>query len=75
MGSKTAETPSRDAHRLFRHRSFWGHCLPSTITHALNRIEFQVDLSYEVTAPGADFVFNVHAARTPSQRVLAEGSC
>ncbi len=46
--------------------------LPSTNTHALHRVELQVDLSYEVAAPGADFVFNVHAAHTPSQRLSAE---
>jgi len=51
MGSKSAETPSRDAHWLFRHRSFRVHCLPSTITRALNRIALQVDLSYEPAAP------------------------
>jgi len=44
----------------------------STITPALNRIELQVDLNYEVAAPGADFVFNVHAAQTPSQSLSAE---
>jgi transglutaminase-like putative cysteine protease len=46
--------------------------LHSTSTKALNRIELQVDLNYEVTAPGADFVFNVHAAQTPSQRLSGE---
>jgi transglutaminase-like putative cysteine protease len=46
--------------------------LPSASTHALNRIELQVDLNYEVAAPGADFVFNVHAARTPRQSLSAE---
>ena len=46
--------------------------MPSTSTRALNRIELQVDLNYEVTAPGADFVFNVHAAHTPSQSLSAE---
>ena len=44
----------------------------TTRTRALNRIELQVDLNYEVGAPGADFVFNVHAAHTPSQRLSAE---
>lgn len=37
-----------------------------------NRIQLQVELNYEVAAPGADFVFNVHAAQTPSQRLWAE---
>lgn len=44
----------------------------STRTRALNRIELQVDLIYEVDAPGADFVFNVHAAQTRSQSLSAE---
>jgi hypothetical protein len=37
-----------------------------------NRIDLQVELSYEVVGPGADFVFNIHAARTPSQTLRAE---
>ena len=36
------------------------------------RIELQIDLRYEIDGAGADFVFNIHAAQTPSQRVLAE---
>jgi transglutaminase-like putative cysteine protease len=44
----------------------------SASTRTLNRIELQVDLNYEVAAPGADFVFNVHAARTPSQSLSGE---
>ncbi len=36
------------------------------------RIELQVALSYEVDAFGADFIFNIHAAQTPSQAVVAE---
>ena len=46
--------------------------MPFTSNRALNRIELQVDLTYEVAAPGADFVFNVHAAQTPSQSLSAE---
>jgi transglutaminase-like putative cysteine protease len=46
--------------------------LPSTSTRALNRIELQVDLTYEVAEPGADFVFNIHAAHTPSQHLSTE---
>ncbi|HYN58088.1 MAG TPA: transglutaminase family protein [Rubrivivax sp.] len=38
----------------------------------MNRIEVQVDLTYEIVGPGADFVFNVHAAHTPRQRLSAE---
>ena len=44
----------------------------SASTRTSNRIELQVDLNYEVAAPGADFVFNVHAARTPSQSLSGE---
>jgi transglutaminase-like putative cysteine protease len=36
------------------------------------RIELQVDLGYRVDAPGADFIFNVHAAHTRCQTVTAE---
>ena len=46
--------------------------MPSFTTQNLNRIALQVDLNYEVAAPGADFVFNVHAARTPRQSLSAE---
>lgn len=36
------------------------------------RIELQVDLSYEIDEHGGDFVFNIHAAHTPSQVISAE---
>jgi hypothetical protein len=36
------------------------------------RISLNVTLAYEVGEPGADFVFNIQAARTPSQRIAAE---
>ena len=36
------------------------------------RIELQVQLNYEVDAPGADFVFNIHAAYTACQTIAAE---
>lgn len=36
------------------------------------RIELNVELAYEVETPGADFVFNIHAAHTPSQIVTDE---
>jgi transglutaminase-like putative cysteine protease len=36
------------------------------------RIEFQLELHYEIDAQGADFVFNVHAAQTPRQTVSGE---
>ncbi len=37
------------------------------------RIDLRVELNYEVDAPGADFIFNVQAARTPRQTIVAEG--
>lgn len=36
------------------------------------RLEFSVDLRYEIAAGPADSVFNIHAARTPSQSVARE---
>ncbi len=35
-------------------------------------MQLELALSYQVSPPGCDFVFNLHAARTPRQRVLAE---
>lgn len=36
------------------------------------RIEVQIELNYEVDRGGADFILNIHAARTPSQTIIAE---
>ena len=36
------------------------------------RIELHVELHYAIDEHGADFVFNIHAAHTPSQTVSAE---
>lgn len=36
------------------------------------RIELSILLSYEISSPGADFVFNIHAAHTRCQSVHAE---
>lgn len=36
------------------------------------RIELQIDLNYEIDTFGADFVFNIHVAHTPNQRVSTE---
>jgi len=36
------------------------------------RLRYEVELSYQVHTGGADFIFNVHAARTPRQQVLWE---
>ncbi|MDP3540760.1 MAG: transglutaminase family protein [Azonexus sp.] len=36
------------------------------------RIQFGIDLHYELIYPGTDFVFNIHAAQTASQLVISE---
>ena len=36
------------------------------------RLEFSTELSYDVGASGADFIFNIQAARTPRQVVVSE---
>lgn len=36
------------------------------------RIALQINLTYEIDRAGADFVFNIHAAHTPCQRIVAE---
>jgi hypothetical protein len=36
------------------------------------RLELQVELNYQVDQYGADFVFNIHAARTRSQVIESE---
>ena len=36
------------------------------------RLDLQIELNYEVGAPGGDFIFNVHAAHTPSQQLSGE---
>ncbi|AKJ31895.1 transglutaminase-like domain-containing protein [Caldimonas brevitalea] len=36
------------------------------------RIELQIELGYQVDAPGADFIFNIHPAHTRHQAVSAE---
>lgn len=41
-------------------------------TATLNRIDLQVELNYEIAEPGADFVFNIHAAQTSSQSLSGE---
>lgn len=44
---------------------------PTELSGNRTRIRYQVELEYEVLAP-TDFIFNVHAACTPQQRVLDE---
>jgi transglutaminase-like putative cysteine protease len=36
------------------------------------RIELDIELNYEISEPGADFIFNIHAAHTNNQTVIAE---
>ncbi len=36
------------------------------------RISLQIDLNYQVDPFGADFVFNIHAAQTASQKIVSE---
>lgn len=36
------------------------------------RMQLHVQLKYEISEPGADFIFNIHAAHTPCQLVMDE---
>jgi transglutaminase-like putative cysteine protease len=36
------------------------------------RLHFSIALNYEVTQPGCDFIFNIHAAQTAHQAVVSE---
>jgi transglutaminase-like putative cysteine protease len=36
------------------------------------RLEIALDLDYEISGPGCDFIFNIHAAQTQRQRILSE---
>jgi transglutaminase-like putative cysteine protease len=47
--------------------------LPRHLPCTMIRLEFQLDLYYQVNdAQGADFVFNIHPAHTPSQTLTGE---
>lgn len=46
--------------------------LPRGVDRKMIRIQLHVELNYEIDPPGADFVFNIHAAHTPYQLVSAE---
>ncbi|MBU2834646.1 transglutaminase family protein, partial [Acidithiobacillus thiooxidans] len=35
-------------------------------------LQLSLALSYEVNAPGSDFIFNIHAAQTKRQKVVHE---
>ncbi|MEO6625160.1 MAG: transglutaminase family protein [Burkholderiaceae bacterium] len=36
------------------------------------RLQFSIELGYDIDAPGSDFIFNIHAAQTAHQRVVHE---
>lgn len=36
------------------------------------KLKLALELNYEIAAPGCDFIFNIHAARTQCQSILAE---
>jgi transglutaminase-like putative cysteine protease len=36
------------------------------------KLKLAVELNYDISPPGCDFIFNIHAARTPSQQVIEE---
>jgi transglutaminase-like putative cysteine protease len=36
------------------------------------RLQFSIELAYDIDAPGCDFIFSIHAAQTAHQRVVAE---
>ena len=36
------------------------------------RIQFSIQLAYDVAPPGADFIFNLHCAHTRHQTLLTE---
>ena len=36
------------------------------------RLKFSIELNYDITEPGCDFIFNIHAAQTLAQTVVSE---
>ena len=36
------------------------------------KLKLALELNYEIAAPGCDFIFNIHAAQTPCQAIVAE---
>ena len=36
------------------------------------RLKFSIELNYDITEPGCDFIFNIHAAQTQAQTVVSE---
>jgi transglutaminase-like putative cysteine protease len=45
---------------------------PATTARSVVRLSYSIELKYEIAEQPADFVFNVHAARTPSQTIVVE---
>jgi hypothetical protein len=40
--------------------------------HSMVRLDFSIELSYEIDPPGCDLIFNIQAAHTPQQTVVSE---
>lgn len=38
----------------------------------MTRLQFSIELQYDIAPPGSDFIFNIHAAQTQQQSVVAE---
>jgi len=36
------------------------------------RLQFSIELQYDIAPPGCDFIFSIHAAHTPQQQVVRE---
>ncbi len=36
------------------------------------RLQFSIELQYSIAPPGSDFIFSIHAARTPQQLIVQE---
>jgi transglutaminase-like putative cysteine protease len=49
-----------------------GQTQPDVTMQAMVRLKLSIELEYEVSHPGCDFIFNIHAAQTARQRVVAE---
>ncbi|HSW84776.1 MAG TPA: transglutaminase family protein [Usitatibacter sp.] len=45
---------------------------PTSTSRSVVRLSYSIELKYEIAEQPADFVFNVHAARTPSQTIVVE---
>lgn len=46
--------------------------LASSIRFTMVRLNFSIELKYEIADQFADFIFNIHAAQTPCQSVVTE---